>query len=192
LKALLLLDPASTLTLGLTVGIMAMVSHRIYGDRGLRRSFDVGFAALGWPYLLFGLAPAQDERIPVLWTTEFLHRAYSSCYLTTYPDPTPPVPILRPPAPVQRPGGSPRPGPGVVGSAATRGYWRFQIVGHCLVSLAVATAGGLLACRLAARRNAPAAAPVDESRPADRPSSGAGSFNTIFGTSGRAIPGRNS
>jgi hypothetical protein len=179
-----LLDVPTTLVLGSTVLIMAMVTRRAPWGAGPHRAFAVGFAAFGWPFLLLGLAPALDQRVPVLWTSEFLHQLYPHWYLMSFPDPWPSVPTLATSVRVSRPGG-------IVIGPAPQPYLQFQFIGHCVISLGIAMAGGLLARTLAKRRQAPAAS-GDEASPTLRLSSRATSFHPFFGAPTRPLPGRNS
>jgi hypothetical protein len=187
ISELVTFDIPLALAFGSTVVAMALVTARCLRGRGLRRSFGLGFAAFGWPFLLIGLAPAFVERAPVLWTTELLHAVYPALYLTSFPDAAPPLPTL---------GGRletfPRqPRKSFVFETVTPGYLRFQVIGHCLIGLALATAGGFLARTLAARRDAPAARD-DETDPVTRSSAEASPLATLLMTSTRAIPGRDS
>ena len=96
-----------------------------------------------------------------------------------------------------------------------RGYLQYHMIAHCLVTLAVAMAGGLLARQLAARREASAVTPADEPSPEDFPLSGgtsrslwpapradepspepllsseSTSSGTLLGTMGRSLSERN-
>src|SRR5262249_12220356 len=68
---------------------------------------------------------------------------------------------------------------------------RFLFIGHCLISLAIATVGGLLALALAARREA-ARIPAGQADRASLPHPEANPHHPIFTTPGRAIPGSHS
>jgi hypothetical protein len=171
--------------LGSTALAMAFATRWAFRGRGLRRAFGAGAAACGWPFLFLGLAPVLSERVPVLWSTELLHAAYPHLYVTAFPEPEPPEPTL----------GASRSGTQLgllIFKSVSLNYLQFQLIGHCLVSLGFAMAGGLLARALAAGRNAPAVATADESSPAHLSSSGAAPFGAILGTPGQALSGRNS
>ena len=181
---IILLNNTVTFVLGSTVLVLAYVTRWALSGRALRRSFGVGAAAFGWPFLFLGLAPALTDRVPVLWSTEFLHAIYPHVYVTAFPDPPPLEPTLGASLPTMRMGF-------FLFRSISLNYLQFQLIGHCLISLAIAAAGGLLARTLAAGRSATEAA-LDESGPAHRPASRATSLGAIFRTTGQALSGRTS
>src|SRR5262249_48304121 len=91
---IILLNDTVTFVLGWRVLVLAYVTRWALWGRGLRRSFGAGAAAFGWPFLFLGLAPALTDRVPVLWSTEFLHAIYPHVYVTAFPDPPPLEPTL--------------------------------------------------------------------------------------------------
>ena len=201
-RQIVLLTPSVLWSIGSSLLILAIVTRYALRVREPRRIFAVGFALTGWPILLAGFAPLWGEDVPVLWTSEVLHD------LSGLPEPAPlclalheinsTMPgsgtflfsaVLEEDSTLPSRYSSLPVGVRITGDFLAR-YLQFLLIGHCLVSLAIATVAGWLASTLAARRNA-LSAPANASDPVQEPSPVVSPLTSLLVPSRQVFPGRN-
>jgi hypothetical protein len=138
-------DPLVMLAVATATATLLLASRAAWFERGPRRAFGVGAATLGWPFLLVGLAPIVSDRVPALATTEVAHGFYPHLYFLAYPEEGPEGATVRAEVPVPTFNGR-------TARPVAPSYVRFMRLGHCMMSLAIALAGGLTARAMVARR----------------------------------------
>jgi hypothetical protein len=137
-------DPLVMLAVATATATLMMAVRAAWLERGRRQAFGIGAAALGWPFLLGGLAPIVDDRVPSLVTMEVIHGLYPHLYFRDYPQEPPATATIR--EEFSRRYGT------ITKWPVAPPYVRFMRLGHCMTSLALALAGGLAARALFAGR----------------------------------------
>jgi hypothetical protein len=149
-------------TLALVFHFAALVA--VINLRGPGRGFWSGFAVCGWGYMFLSVGPAAEMASARLATTTMLDFSYEYCFTSYYPQVYPrDTPVL----PVGMPKGKlwTWPEPIINPKFHNSAFYimspdAFLLIGHSILSLPIAWAGGVLGRRLANReqgRFAPAA-----------------------------------
>ncbi len=127
----------------LTLGLLAFALLGAIYRRGPRRAFWVGFALIGWGYLLLGFGPWCAEQVrPHLITTWLVDRLYPSIAPSEVIGVDFDFKVATSSTPSQK-GLSPH-----VYLLATNSREPFQRIGQCLWALLLAFVGGRIARRL--------------------------------------------
>jgi hypothetical protein len=157
-------------TLALVFHFAALVA--LINLRGSGRAFWSGFAVCGWGYMILSVGPLAESASARLATTTMLDFSYEYCFTSYYPQVYPrDTPVL--------PAGMPKwklwtwPEPIVNSKFHNSAFYimspdAFLLIGHSLLSLPIAWAGGVLGRRLTNRAKgsiAPAALETTESTP---------------------------